>query len=410
MGKTRLVRQHVAHAAEQAKPRPVIAVDLGALSDAHHIPTHVARAIGYADRIGWTRSQVGALLTDWPGLLVLDSCEHVADGTAELIETVLSTAPDVCIATTSRAPLGVAGEQLWRLGPMLVPDPDASPSDIARADATRLFLDRAGLVRPDFAPYAAELSAIARVCQKVDGLPLGIEMAATRLDVLSPEQLASRLDEGGPEGVLEARFPENMRRGLPARHHSLGAVIAWSHDLLGEPERILLRRLAVLDSPMTLDSIEAVCTTDDLPAATILSRLADLVRSSLVLTEIGADRAQTYRLLHPVRAFASSALRAAGEEILMHDRAQAWVRSHASAATHVPAEHTDRLDQLAALTRREREVAGLVAHGLTNRQIAASLVIAEGTTERHLANIFRKLKITSRARLAAWLAVRAAAN
>ncbi|CAM4011557.1 BTAD domain-containing putative transcriptional regulator [Kibdelosporangium persicum] len=241
-------------------------------------------------------------------LLVLDNCEQVVDQVARLVETLLLSAPGLTILATSRQPLGVDGERLWVVPPLELPaEPDVEK--LATASSVRLFVARAAATAPGFVLDRDNAEAIAVICARLDGLPLALELAATRVRTLGVHQLAERLDDRFH--VLAAGH-----RGAPARQQTLRGMIDWSWELLTPAERVLLRRLAIHSGGCTLAAVEAVCAGGSAGPAgpEVLDLLARLVDRSLVVTD-GRDSADgpRYRLLESVAAYAMERLAESGE-------------------------------------------------------------------------------------------------
>jgi predicted ATPase/DNA-binding CsgD family transcriptional regulator len=287
-GKTRLAIRLAAGAKGQF-PGGCFFADLGPLDRAARVIGRVAESVGVDEPEGGgpVSEAICQRLAAGPSLLVLDSCEHVVDGAAEVTAILLAGAPDLTILATSREPLAVDGEVTWTVPAM------------AHADAVRLFGERAALAHPDRPPGADDEKAMGEVCRRLDGLPLAIELAAARTRALSPGQIAAGLDR---------RFEllANGPRTVPARHATLRASMDWSYELLGEHERALLRHLGVFAGGFGLDAVAAVH-----PAATA-ARLAALVDRSLVAAEDADGGSRRYRLLETVRAYALEQL-ATGE-------------------------------------------------------------------------------------------------
>ena len=250
------------------------------------LPQAVAAALGVAEQPGRPPTET---LTAWLAgkrlLLVLDNCEHLIDACAALAEALLRACPDLRILATSREPLGLTGETAWRAPSLALPDPERlpPPAQLAEIEAVRLFVERARAAQPGFAVTEPNAAAVAQICCRLDGLPLAIELAAARL-----RALAGRADRGAPGRPLPAA-DRRQRTALP-RHRTLRATIDWSHDLLTEPERALLRRLAVFAGGWTLEAAEAVCAGDGIAAAEVLDLLTRLVDKSLVQAEAGGRR------------------------------------------------------------------------------------------------------------------------
>src|SRR5262245_24681145 len=218
------------------------------------------------------------------------------------------------ILTASREPLGVAGEVVWRV-PELIDD-----------DASALFFERAGQVRPWLTIDAADEAAIRRICGRLDGMPLAIELAAAWLGSLTPSQVAARLDD---RFALLVRSP----RGTVARQQTLAASIQWSHDLLDAADRAVFRRLATFSGGFTIDAACAICTATDVDAATVFEAIGRLVDKSLIAVEdFGGDG--RYRLLETIRQFAAERLDEAGERSAGRDRHSDFFVNFAETAEH----------------------------------------------------------------------------
>ena len=263
------------------------------------------------------RDQVLAALQGRSMLLLLDNCEHVVDGAAGLAVDIVTSSPEVRVVATSREPLGVAGEQIQPVRPLAADGGagDAGGGPGAWAPAVELFTDRAAAVRPDFSVGEDEWADVRRICERLDGLPLAIELAAARVSHLSVGQIADRLDD---------RFRLLRGGGRRAdRHATLRAAISWSHDLLDDEQRRLLRRLAVFAGPFTLEAVEGVCFEDNDERLDAVDLVGSLVDRSLVVTEFAATPPR-YRLLETVRAFAEEELVAAGEAGPFRDRHATW--------------------------------------------------------------------------------------
>ncbi len=241
-------------------------------------------------------------------LLVVDNCEHLLEAAALLVTDILGAAPGVRVIATSREPLSIAGEHVLPIPPLELPraQGDESLDQLRQNESVELFTERASAASGGFELTAHNRGAVVDLCRRLDGLPLAIELAAVRTRVLSVEQILDRLADRF--GLLTG----GSRAALP-RHQTLRTTIEWSHDLLGSDERTLLRRLCVFAGRYTLEDVEAVCTSDDVPAARALDVLSSLVDKSLVLKQDAAGAA-CYRLHETMREFAALRLREAGEE------------------------------------------------------------------------------------------------
>jgi predicted ATPase len=303
-------------------------VELAPVTAAADIPQAVFAALGLREQVvlnalrmrgvadGSPTQRLTAALAGRRLLLVLDNCEHLLDPAAALAEEVLGACPQVRILATSREPLAITGETLWAVEPLALPPADlaglADTEAIARYSAVQLFTDRAASVRPGFRLAAAP--AVARICRALDGMPLAIELAAARLRAMTPEQVAARLDD---------RFrllTSGSRTALP-RHRTLEAVVAWSWDLLDEPERVLWRRLAIFPGGVTPASARAVCATNLLDPEDVPDLLTALVEKSLLVRapggggdDGGPGRGEPrYRQLETIREYGLHRLDEAGE-------------------------------------------------------------------------------------------------
>ncbi|TCC54563.1 alpha/beta fold hydrolase [Kribbella pittospori] len=246
-------------------------------------------------------AEVSTLVRDTvePGgdvLVVLDNCEHVIESAAE-VATDLLRAPGLRILATSREPLGIAGEHRRPVPPLELP---TTGNDAADSPAVQLFVARAAAVDPRFRLTADNTDAVVALCQRLDGLPLALELAASRVGAMDVRGLVDRFDD---------RY---RQRGLPGRQQTLSAMVEWSWDLLGEPERAVLRRLAPHPGGCTLAAAEAVCAGDDVSVAEVAELLTRLVDRSLVVRVDGTSGSR-YRLLETVRAFCLQRLEEAGE-------------------------------------------------------------------------------------------------
>ncbi|MFI1223814.1 MULTISPECIES: AfsR/SARP family transcriptional regulator [unclassified Streptomyces] len=236
--------------------------------------------------------RLAAALRDRRTLLVLDNCEHVVDAAAGLAELLLRTAPGLRVLATGQEPLGLAGEVVFLVEPL------------PPAEAARLFMERAGAAAPGFPrdPDGPDREAVAEICRRLDGIPLALELAATRVRALGVVELAARLGD-------RFRVLATGQRGAPARQQTLRAVIDWSWELLGDPERVVLRRLAVHRDGCDLAAAEAVCAGGGVAREDVLDLVGRLVDRSLVVVATGPEGPR-YRLLESVAAYATEQLHA----------------------------------------------------------------------------------------------------
>jgi predicted ATPase/DNA-binding SARP family transcriptional activator len=276
---------------------------LSALGLRLHAPVATATTLGGLPEMTEPIDRLAAALSTRSLLLVLDNCEHLVEPAAALANRLLGECAGLRILATSREPLGITGETLWPVDPLPLPPAGASRDEAMTYPSMRLLADRAGAVRPGFAVDDRTGLHMIHICRALDGMPLAIELAAARLRTLSPEQVATRLDD---------RFrllTGGSRLALP-RHQTLRAVVDWSWELLDDAERMLLRRLAVFSGGATLEAAERVCAGDhDLPAVDVLDLLSSLVDKSLVVL---TDRGR-YRLLETIKAYGVERLAEADE-------------------------------------------------------------------------------------------------
>jgi non-specific serine/threonine protein kinase len=285
-------------------------------------------------------------------LLVLDNCEHLVDACAQLTATLLQACPALRVLATSREPLAVPGEVLFRVPGLSLPENDQrlSPERLSGSEAALLFADRAAAALPGFAVSAANVSAVAEVCRRLDGMPLALELAAARVAVLRVEQIARRLDSR-----LQL-LTDGGRTALP-RHQTLRAAIDWSYNLLDDTERVVLRRAAAFVGGWSLEAAEAVCAGDGVASAQVLDVLVGLARKSMIQIERAPGREARYRMLETIREYASDRLAEADEAAGVRDRHLAFYLALGEAA----APHTYAADHGAWLERIRLEFANVRA-------------------------------------------------
>ncbi|WP_432888588.1 helix-turn-helix transcriptional regulator [Kribbella sp. CA-245084] len=335
-GKTRLAAQTAAQLAERW-PDGVWWVDLSAITEAGQIPEAVAGAIGLLVESG-DRLLLGQLRTK-RALICLDNCEQIIDGVAEFVLALHTGCPEISVLATSREPLDLPGEAIWRV-PALAP-----------SEARALFLERAGLEFPE------SDEAIRSICLRLDGIPLALELAAARVRTLTPSQIAAGLDDRF--GLLTKNV-----RGVAARQQTLAASIGWSYDLLSPDERQVFRKLAVFAGGFTLDAAASVCDV-------VLEDFARLVDKSLVVAEGGR-----YRLLETIREYAAARLAEAGETLETRSRHLEHYLTVAEAAE--PLLDVDREAWRARIEPDRENYRAALEHGLSadpdrGRRLAATL-------------------------------------
>lgn len=312
VGKTRLALQVAAEQME-AYPDGVWLVELASLRDPNLVALTVALTLGLREEAGHAVVEtLQKYLSEKRALLLLDNCEHLIGACASLAADLLRACPNLTILATSREPLHIPGEQLWRLPSLTLPEREpgqAGEKDgtalLAACDSVRLFVERACLHRADFALTSHNASTVADICRRLDGIPLAIELAAARVRALSVEQIASRLED------RFALLTGGSRTAL-ARQQTLSALIDWSYALLSEAERSLLGRLSVFSGGWTLEAAEAVCGEEGRAAWEILDLLTSLVDKSLVVFD-EQDEKGRYHLLQTIKHYGQKRLESSGE-------------------------------------------------------------------------------------------------
>lgn len=244
-------------------------------------------------------------------LLILDNCEHLIAAIAQLVQPLLAVASSLHIVATGRQPLALAGEMIYPLPglawPSLESENPFDPKDVVKYDAIHLFVERGRAISPQFSITTENVSVIVEICRRLDGIPLALELASARLNILTPQQIAERLDD---RFVL---LNSGQLMNAVTHHQTLRAAIDWSYDLLRAEEKTLLPRLAVFDAGFSLDTAEGVCTGDGITSARTLDLLSSLVDKSLVIAETTGRAEARYRLLETIREYALEKLKEAGE-------------------------------------------------------------------------------------------------
>jgi non-specific serine/threonine protein kinase len=311
-GKTRLAMR----VAVEVSPRyadGVHWVELARLADSTLVPQAVARVLQVAEQRG--RPIVEGLIDALQGkrlLLVVDNCEHLLSACRQLIETLLA-ATEISLLATSREPLGVTGEVLYPVSPLALPPSTASANDMGQFDAIQLFIERARAIVPPFELTPDNAAVIASICHHLDGIPLAIELASARVNVLAVEQIAARLDN---------RFAllGSASHTIHSHHRTLRAAIDWSYDLLSAPEQVMLLRLSVFAGGCSLATAETVCVGDSVEREQVLDLLSSLVNKSLVVAQTLQRSEARYSLLEMIRQYGHEKLIASGERSALRDR------------------------------------------------------------------------------------------
>ena len=334
-GKTRLMIQVAAQVLENYKDG-VWLVELASLSDPAQMVERVAATFSIGEQPGQPLLET---LTDYfrykQSLLLLDNCEHMITASAQLVEHLLLACPQLTVLATSREGLAIAGEVTFQVPSLSLPAQEQTTmDDLMTSECVQLFAERAQAATPSFKITPQNARFIAQICRRLDGIPLAIELAAARVQVLSAEQIAARLKD---------RFrllTGGSRTALP-RQQTLQALIDWSWDLLSEPERRLLRHLSVFSGGWTLEAAEALAGghADDLAPTDpldVLEGLTQLVSKSLVVAERGSQDEIRYRMLDSIRQYAHNKLIVAGEATQLRDRhADYFVDYMSSAEPHL---------------------------------------------------------------------------
>lgn len=335
VGKTRLAIE-VAHRLTKAFDK-VWFVPLAAVHDPALVAPTILQALG---RTGSPAArELRAMLGDWTALLVLDNVEQVLEA-APLIPAVLMACPSLTVLVTSRAPLRVSGEHVRPVSPLTLPG-GADPAE--QSEAIRLFADRAATVAPTFALTPESAETVGQICHHLDGLPLAIELAASKLTLFSPAELLRRMD-------IRLALLTDGPVDQPDRLRSLHASIAWSYDLLDTSEQALFARLSVFAGGWTLQAAEAVAGNGQ-DAEAVQQGLATLIGRNLVRREVQPDGTSRYTMLETLREFAAEKLAERGEEAPFRDRHARWI----IAFVHATRTSSSSLDQILAIGPLEQE-------------------------------------------------------
>ncbi|MER7986138.1 LuxR C-terminal-related transcriptional regulator [Streptomyces noursei] len=318
VGKTRLALR-VAREVQRAFPDGVCLVELASLTDPALLPHSVVDALGIKEQS--TRTPMTVLrgcLRERRMLLVLDNCEHLVEAAAGLADRVLRAAPDVRILATSRQALGIAGEHVYPVPPLVAPRADDSvePGTATQYPSVTLFADRSAAVVPGFAITPDNEAAVVRLCQCLEGIPLAIELASVRLRVLTVHDLASRLDD-------RFQLLREGSRNLPERHQTLQALIDWSYDLCTPAEQTLWTRTSAFVGGFSTDALKAVCTDEALREPAVLDTVAGLVDKSIFIREEQGEHIR-FRMLETIGAYGQARLAESGKEAALRRRHRDW--------------------------------------------------------------------------------------
>jgi non-specific serine/threonine protein kinase len=317
-GKSRLALQ-VASELLQDYADGVWLAQLASLADPAFVPQTIASVLRVPEQPGRPVTETLAHALSFKSLLlVLDNCEHLLSACAELADALVPVCSTLRILATSREPLGVPGEAVWRVPSLSVPGPGRLPpvDHLMQYEAVRLFVERATFSQPGFTLTDGNAAAVGQICRRLDGIPLAIELAAARVKVLTVEQIAARLAD---------RFrllTGGSQRGLP-RHRTLRAAMDWSYGLLSEREQAVLQRLSTFAGGWTLEAAEAVCSCNGIEGPDVLDLLTQLVDKSLVAVETQGEEAR-YRLPETVRQYSLDRLMESEEAADVRRRHRDW--------------------------------------------------------------------------------------
>lgn len=364
VGKTRLGVQVAALVA----PGRAFFANLAPMKEAGLVEHEVASAFALSEVPGRSVAEVLAVELDDDALLVLDNCEHLVSICADLVHRLLGACRRLRILVTSQQRLGVPGEVVWSVPALGVPAgvPHLESEAALDSAAVQLFCERAAAVNHRFAPSPANLEPIVEICRRLDGNPLAIELAAARVDVLSPADIAARLEHRFE--VLRGR-----RSAGSARHQTLTAALRWSDELLDEPERMLLRRLSVFAGGFSLDAAERVCVGGEVDRHRVLDLLSALVATSLVAADT-TGRTARYRLLETVRYYAADGLTATGDTNEWSERHAAWCVELVEEGI----ETEDEAVRLAVMDLEQDNVRAALEWSLAQERVEVALRLAGG--------------------------------
>ncbi len=376
MGKTRLAL-HLASTMAASFPDGVYLIELASLTEPALVSQTTAAVLNIrTDHDSPLLSLLTSALQDHHCLLLFDNCEHVLEASIPLVEVLLQCCPHLHILATSREPLHIAEETIWRVASLSCPEPEQMPpfAQLAHYEAIQLFCERAAESDPRFRLTEQNAAAIVRICQQLDGLPLALELAAARLSMLSADQLAARLDE---RFILLTRG----QRTATSRQQTLHATLDWSYALLTPAEQALFQSLAVFAGNWNLDDIEQVAGPDTTAPYAVSDVLTYLVNKSLVIaeeqegtqTEAGEIR---YRLLNTVQQYATSKLMQSENWQKMCERHQKWYLQQAKEAN----KHLHGPEQFLWLQYLEAEIPNIrvaLTRALAARQLDTAIQLAE---------------------------------
>ncbi len=371
VGKTRLAAE-VAVAVSADFDDGVFWLDLARISDEISVLPAALAVLGAQATRDDVLEDLVAGLGSRSLLMVLDNCEHVVDAAAEVAALLMTSCPAVRILVTSREPLGVAGEQVFTLDGLALPESGATPESIDGSEAVQLFVDRARRANSQFRVDDQSRWPVAEICRRLDGLPLAIELAAARVRHLDLTEIASGLDDRFGLLTGGARTAER-------RHRTLEASIDWSHDLLSEPQQVLLARLSVFAGPFDIGAVTQIGGIPPIEPGDVRDALTGLVDRSLVQVDV-TNGGYRYRLLQTINAYATRRLADRGEATIIRDRHLEYHLSVAEDAQNGlgSADFNEWLDHLAAVAD---DLRAAMDHGIASGQTAVAVEIAARTAD-----------------------------
>jgi predicted ATPase/DNA-binding CsgD family transcriptional regulator len=303
---------------QRARARQAVhQIELVALTDCHQVIPALVRALQLPVSRAPAIEAVRAALRGAPHLLILDNCEHLLPGIADVIAGLIAETPLLSILATSQQALNLQDERVYRLDALPLPPADADLDATRESGAIALFADRARASDHHFALTAENITAVIDICRQLDGIPLALELGAARVRSLGIDGLRTRLDD-------RLQLLSSGARDMPARHRTLRSTLEWSWSLLHATGQTVFRRLGVMAGSFDLDAAEAVASDEEIPGDAVIDALGALCDKSLVVVEPRDDGTVRYRLLETLRHFALDQLRAAGEESAVRDRHLAY--------------------------------------------------------------------------------------
>ena len=350
IGKTNLCLQ-VGQQQLEHFPDGVWLVELAPITDPQRVTQTIVNALGLRPT---SNRPILDILLDYlqhkQCLLIFDNCEHVIYAAAEVLETILQVCSQLKVLASSREALGISGEMIYQVPSLIVPrtTQQTTIEEWEQFDALRLFVERGRAVLPDFQVTDDNFQTLVQICQRLDGIPLALELAAARLKILTTAQIVQRLDN-------RFRLLTSGRRTALLRQQTLRALIDWSWDLLSEMEQTLLQRLSVFSGGVSLEAIESVCADNHLESYEILDLLAELVNKSLVITQRKQGKETRYQLLETIRQYGQEKLTIAGDS-------ETYRQRHLDYFLHLCQQAESELigpDQVAWLNRLDMEMDNL---------------------------------------------------